>query len=311
MFTVAFKRRTLYGLVDRQFLPSTLRVFDFANPDLHIPQRSDTTVPQQALFFLNNELLLARAEALARRTEPSATPTERVQAMYQFAYQRPATDRQVVAALALIESAARQRDSEVPATARDWQFGVAAVDPNTRKVSNFQPLPHFTGQAWQGGPQWPDAKLGWAKLTAAGGHAGNDLNHAVVRRWTAPRDLTVRIESNLAHAIDEGDGVRGAIVSSSAGLLAAAAVHKSQATLNLSSVTLKRGETLDFVVDIGSTLNNDEFAWDITITNVGVANAAATWNSARDFRGPAPAEIDPWTQLAQVLFAANEFVFID
>ena len=31
--------------------PNTLRVFDFANPDLHIPLRSETTVPQQALYF--------------------------------------------------------------------------------------------------------------------------------------------------------------------------------------------------------------------------------------------------------------------
>ena len=37
------RRRTLYGLVDRQFLPGVFRVFDFANPDLHIPQRSETT----------------------------------------------------------------------------------------------------------------------------------------------------------------------------------------------------------------------------------------------------------------------------
>jgi hypothetical protein len=30
------------------------RVFDFANPDLHIPQRAETTVSQQALFALNH-----------------------------------------------------------------------------------------------------------------------------------------------------------------------------------------------------------------------------------------------------------------
>ena len=41
-------RRTLYGLVDRLLLPNVLRQFDFANPDLHVPQRSETTVVQQA-----------------------------------------------------------------------------------------------------------------------------------------------------------------------------------------------------------------------------------------------------------------------
>ena len=58
-------RRTLYGLVDRQFLPAILRVFDFANPDLHVPKRSQTTVPQQALFFMNHPLVLERARRLA------------------------------------------------------------------------------------------------------------------------------------------------------------------------------------------------------------------------------------------------------
>src|SRR5207253_8106254 len=38
------KRRSIYGFIDRQFLPATMRVFDFANPDMHNPQRAETTV---------------------------------------------------------------------------------------------------------------------------------------------------------------------------------------------------------------------------------------------------------------------------
>jgi hypothetical protein len=60
-------------------------------------------------------------------------------------------------------------------------------------------LPHFTGSAWQGGPAYPDGKLGWAQLTATGGHPGNDLAHAAVRRWTAPRDMRIRMQSTLIH----------------------------------------------------------------------------------------------------------------
>jgi hypothetical protein len=40
---------------------------------LHIPLRSDTTVPQQALFFLNHPLMVGYAQALAGRTAPTAT----------------------------------------------------------------------------------------------------------------------------------------------------------------------------------------------------------------------------------------------
>ena len=46
----ASTRRSIYGKIDRQFLPSVLRVFDFANPELHAPRRYRTNVPQQALF---------------------------------------------------------------------------------------------------------------------------------------------------------------------------------------------------------------------------------------------------------------------
>src|SRR6185437_10695025 len=60
----ANRRRTLYGLIDRQFLPSTLRMFDFANPDLHVPTRSETTVPQQALFAMNHPFVAQQAQSL-------------------------------------------------------------------------------------------------------------------------------------------------------------------------------------------------------------------------------------------------------
>src|SRR5208282_2542599 len=47
------RRRTLYLAVKRENLPSFFRAFDFANPDLHVSARHETTVPQQALFLLN------------------------------------------------------------------------------------------------------------------------------------------------------------------------------------------------------------------------------------------------------------------
>src|SRR6476620_11135091 len=102
MFTSA--RRSIYGKVDRQFLPGVFRVFDFANPDLHIPQRPTTTVPQQALFFMNSTFLADRAKALAARREVTAasTPREKVRALYRLCYQRDPTEHQRQAALAFL-----------------------------------------------------------------------------------------------------------------------------------------------------------------------------------------------------------------
>jgi hypothetical protein len=62
------RRRTVYGLVDRQSLPGVFRAFDFASPDQSAERRPQTTVPQQALFGLNSPFVLEQARALAERT---------------------------------------------------------------------------------------------------------------------------------------------------------------------------------------------------------------------------------------------------
>ena len=102
------RRRTLYGLVDRQFLTSAMRTFDFANPDLHAPQRSETTVSQQALFALNHPFVANRARGLVARLGdiPAADVAGRVRQLYQLAYQRAPTEAQVARGAGVPGSAA-------------------------------------------------------------------------------------------------------------------------------------------------------------------------------------------------------------
>lgn len=310
LFSPKFARRTLYGSIDRQFLPSTLRVFDFANPDLHIPQRSDTTVPQQALFFLNHPLMIGYAESLSARTASAATAEQRVQQMFRLAYQRPATSDQVQAALALVASAAPEDASaELQAATRAWQYGYGSFDEKRQRVTRFEKLPYFIGSAWQGSAAYPDGQLGWVQLTAAGGHPGNDLAHAAIRRWTAPRDMQVRVQSTLIHEPKQGAGVRGFLVSSRGGLLAQATVHHRQAELSLATLDVRAGDTLDFVADIGNKLSSNQFLWKAILTPAD--DPAAVFDSERDFAGQSVKHLGPWEQLAQVLLAANEFVFVD
>ncbi len=62
-------RRTIYSYIDRLNLPGLFRTFDFANPDATSPERSLTTVPQQALFFMNSPLVVEAARDLLARVE--------------------------------------------------------------------------------------------------------------------------------------------------------------------------------------------------------------------------------------------------
>ncbi|HZJ16686.1 MAG TPA: PSD1 and planctomycete cytochrome C domain-containing protein [Chthoniobacteraceae bacterium] len=312
LFAAANKRRTIYGLVDRQFLPGTFRVFDFANPDLHIPQRHNTTVPQQALFLLNNAFIAARADAIARRTAEAA-PEERVIQFYRALYQRPPTEQEMAAARRFIASAkADTTPSPSAPIATAWQYGWGEYDEAAHRVKTFQPLPHFTGKAWQGAAQWPNENLGWAQLTAEGGHPGNDLQHAIIRRWNAPRDGVVSIAGEIVHEPDAGDGVRAFIVASRHGELKAITLRHDRVEMSSSRVEVRQGDTLDFVVDIGGTLNSDQFLWAPIISTVE-AGPATIWNAKQEFTGPAATkqQLEPWQQYAQVLLLANEFSFVD
>ena len=255
------KRRTIYGLVDRQFLPDLLRTFDFANPDLHIAKRSETTVPQQALFFMNDPLVLDRAKALAEFSQKHATDTAgAVRVLFQQVWQRDPDAAELAECLAVLKSTTESK-SRVPITAADWTYGYGAFDEKSQRVTGFAPLPHFTGAAWQGGPNWPDAKLGWVQLTATGGHPGNTRSHAAIRRWTAPRAMKLSIDSNLIHEAKPGDGIRAFVVSSRSGLIASAAIHQQTIKLGATSLAVEMGDTIDFVIDIGKVLNSDQYLW--------------------------------------------------
>jgi hypothetical protein len=83
-------RRTVYGYVERQNLPGIFRTFDFASPDMHSPQRLNTTVPQQALFLMNSAFIGHVAKALANRPEvvQATAPAERIAIIYRLLFGR-------------------------------------------------------------------------------------------------------------------------------------------------------------------------------------------------------------------------------
>ena len=313
-------RRTIYGLVDRQFLPGTLRMFDFANPDLHIPQRSETTVPQQSLFLMNHPIVLERAKALAKTVAEVSDPAEQIRQLYLRTLQRPPSPAQLEDALQLVREESPEAEMPVP-TAADWTYGYGAIDETTQKITSFTPLPHFSGSAWQGGPAFPDGPLGWVQLSAVGGHPGNDRQHAVIRRWTAPRAMTISVKSELIHEPDPGDGVRAFIVSSRSGVLQSAKAHKQTVTMNVDSIAVEPGDTLDFLVDIGDVLNSDQYFWRCQLAEASAGSPEAIaknvesppgkWNSEADFPRNTVNLLTPLEQLAQVLMCSNEFMFVD
>ncbi len=85
--------RSVYLPVVRDLLPDSLQLFDFADPSLVKGKRDITTVPSQALYLMNNDFVMAQAEAMARhllddlKLKGSALGT----AAFHSCYSRPPT----------------------------------------------------------------------------------------------------------------------------------------------------------------------------------------------------------------------------
>jgi hypothetical protein len=115
----ANRRRTVYGLVDRQSLPGLYRAFDFASPDATAERRPFTTVPQQALFALNSPFMLQQARPLGEYAA-SHTGTNvpvAIAALYRRILARYPTKAEVSAAMKFFyRDRGDQRDSRASFT---------------------------------------------------------------------------------------------------------------------------------------------------------------------------------------------------
>ena len=92
------KVRTIYNYIDREDLDDVFRIFDFPSPDISAPHRTETNVPQQALFLLNSPFVLTQAKAIIG-TLPApleAAPTsnacqQNLEHLFHLIYQRDPT----------------------------------------------------------------------------------------------------------------------------------------------------------------------------------------------------------------------------
>jgi len=98
-------RRTLYGFVDRRNLPELYSQFDFANPDITTGKRYETTVPQQALFMMNNPLVVELARRLINENDFKVLVGEeaKIRFLYERIFQREPTETEIKLGLNFID----------------------------------------------------------------------------------------------------------------------------------------------------------------------------------------------------------------
>jgi hypothetical protein len=124
-------------------------------------------------------------------------------------------------------------------------------------------------------------------LQSSGGHAGDDQQHAAIRRWTAAKSGFVQVQGTLRHPSESGDGVRSRIVSSRAGLMGQWTTKTNSIETNVTKIEVQPGDTLDFVTDCQESVNSDSFEWPVQLRfSDTTGNEPETWDSSTDFHGP-------------------------
>ncbi|MDA1163277.1 MAG: DUF1553 domain-containing protein, partial [Planctomycetota bacterium] len=304
-------RRTVYGFIDRMDLPGLMRAFDFPEPAATSPGRETTTIAPQALYFLNNSFVAECARRVLHRPEVAALKTsrERVDRIHRTLFSRHATEDELLLADEFLDRSERKS----AATSKTWSYGCGGLDEQTGRVDAFEKLTHWTGTRWQAGPNLPDVKLGWVFHDKNGGHPASSDDRCAIRRWTSPVSGTIEITSRMKHHPEPGNGVRGRVVCSRSGIVGEAKVDQSEAELNVASLKVEPGDTIDFVADWQGHITHDEHEWFISIRLVNAVNSSAEaaiteWDAQRDFVG---AGSDVWTDYVHALLMTNEFVFAD
>jgi hypothetical protein len=313
-------RRTLYGFVDRTNIDPLFTTFDFPSPDIVNTERTQTLVPQQALFALNDSFIIEQARRLlAEAATAEGSGQEAVQWLYRRLFLRPPSATEAGIARAFLKDTGEIHSE--PA-AGSWQYGFGSADPAVERFAAFAPLPHFDPQAkrYQGARTFPDPKHGFASLSSAGGHPGAGLQMAAIRRWIAPHDGEFSLTGELALSPKgTGDGVRARVISSLTGVKAEWVIDRTGApglATELETLQLRAGEILDFTVDCRETTNSDGFGW-APVLRLKVAaektpkQMQTVWDAKAEFKGPPPAKLQPLEQMAQALLITNEFLFVD
>lgn len=301
------KRRTVYAYIDRQDLAGFLRNFDMASPDAHSPARAYTSVPQQGLYLLNSDFVAEQSIELGRQAASVAQTSDRRTAgdwLFRQTLGRAATDQELQLVETFLDSP--QAIDEISET---WIAGYGTLDLEAGKLNKFERLPKFQDGRWSGNDGAPDAVLGWCLIHAQGGHPGTGLEFAVVRRWIAPRDGSVRIRGALNHPAQEGDGVRGTILHESQKSLGQWTVLHGDAKTEVEPFEVRRGQTIDFVTDSVGNPSHDSFNWTVRVRYADGAKEA--YESEKQLPTPRPQPLDTWQLLAQAVLASNEFAFID
>lgn len=141
-------RRSIYGFIERQNMPSFFRTFDFANPNAHSGGRPHTVTPQRALYLMNSPFILQQAQQVAARSsqfsprdaidEPldQDATTTRLRRLFRFALSRNPTAEEAVWAMEFLRGDFTEQGES------SWRGSEGIQEALPPALSNWEQLAH-------------------------------------------------------------------------------------------------------------------------------------------------------------------------
>ena len=245
-------------MVKRTQPVAMLKAFDAPVMEVNCDCRPSSTVAPQSLMLMNSDFILRHARKFADRLRSEATTP--VEIDFDLA--------------------------SLPTARSVWQYGYGRLDEEAGRVIDFATLPHFNGNAWQGGAKLPDAQLGYLFLSASSGHP--ETERAVIRRWVAPYKGTLTIRGSVGHPSENGDGVRASVVSSRSGIAGQWVADHGSAETQVERIAVEAGDTIDLVIDCRTNHTSDTFSWETKLELQTESGDKLVVDTKTDFHGPLP-----------------------
>ena len=306
--------RTLYSFIDRYALATTFVSFDLPHPDHHAPKRVETTVPQQALFLLNSPLMIRQAKKLANSPELANLPDDKakINYLYQRIYQRQPSESECDATMQWIDST--NPADYAPRLSGTWEVRHAPVTGG--KVLEAVPFPLLKDNSWRTGPELGKAPIKWLHIGPNGGHAAKD--HAAIIRWRALASGEIRVVGKISRAQPQGATLEWNLSTNGIPGESHPLPFKADANINGTWTKVSSGDTVDFVVRAPDGDSFGGLNWTIRI--LGRESPDQEPREINHFNEefprtntltPPPEASSPWADLIQMLWASNEFNFVE
>lgn len=302
-------RRTVYGLVDRGRLPEVFTTFDFATPEMTTGKRFQTTVPKQALFLMNNAMVIEQVRNMVTRPEfvRIVTEEERIRTLYRICFQREPSDLEIKIGIRYMENAMKEDMSDVKKE-YNWRYGYRVSDGRT--TSAFFEFPRFDKETYSSTNDF----FKGVSITRTGGTFSKNSSIKPVRQWVSPRNGTFSVAGSVGVKGKVGESVSLIVYKNGVFQNKVSVNPATESTFNL-NFSLGVNDKLEFVMSNEANINKD-YTLAVKVSEVKDADSLTpvTWDSKVDFKGPirkSDKELNSWERYTHILILSNEMVFVN